>query len=1311
VQRQVVARVSRHALRLEREFQLCKQIFDEDPASRDHFVRPVELIKCGPRHGEDSFAISIFEAPGPNYLRDLVNFGPNSYLGVHIDSQWTYKAVEHVARPTLQQFMDFAIGATTCLEILHHRNRVVHGEIRGDAFHFNEQTGQVKMINFGSGSRAFESGLSSAGWYTLSREFGIEHKLTFIAPEQTGRLPAQPDGRTDIYSLGVLFWCMLTGETPFRGDTPLIIMQNVLSRRIPYVSSRRLEVPDALSSVISKMAHRNIDSRYNSVTGLKYDLTEIRRLLDAGDLEALQTFEVATKDVSSYFTLPTGLVGRKKEQDQITHTIDAFYTTIQRSRSKRSVHHGSAHSTSELLNDTGSIGDGASETGSRPSSGGGASLQDEDHFSVHKPLAHSQQTPAEKGAGHLNSMRRAISMKEGNQADIRTASSSVQLNAIALEATTNLFRQGSKTKGPQACQVISIVGATGLGKSSVLQSIQGHVRTRGYYAFAKFDQVRTTPFGPMLRVLSSLFRQIFSEADVSTELHEQIRAHVRPAWSVLHSQLDLPLWILSSVPKGDGKQKTSNATHSTRTTAHKGSGSGSLHDSGNVAADWLRSGGTTKSSRFMNMFVGVFQIIASSKFVCVCLDDLQYADPESLELLLNLVAMRVPLLLAFTSREGEELSKKAESLISGAEKIHLKPFVEAQTAEYVSATIHRDREYVLPLVAVIQEKSAGNPFFIREILETCYRKNCLYYSWAKSAWVYDLDGVFAEFISQDYGSQVNNEFVLRRLQELPSSARLLLAWASMIGGTFSFSQVKLLMSAPVRSQDSTLLPSAGSEDAVSALQSALSVYVLVPGDDEDRFRFSHDRYLAAAGSLQECFDRPEMHYTIAKSLIEHPHASWLTSRSVHSKSRHIALALDLLKERERERSPYRQVLYDAAENSLESGARPAAIRYFSHALALLQDNPWDESAIDVSYQETLKLHIKAAEINWYQNDFANAARLVETVYKHAKSMADMAPCWIIESRIHVRQGDNAKAFECLKAALGKLNFSLPPVSFEHCDEDFNNLKPELERLDNQELISRKQTEDPQRDIIGLLLVELGSAAFWSSLVLYYQVSVVMVQFHLDHGSYPQAGLAYLYLGSIVLGRLGLVDLGCKLGNISKFLFDHSDDSFTLGRGLTLHALFIGPITDNYQSSMLQLEQAGEAAWTASDRIMSLLNIGVTSAVRVSMSQNLAEIEAFIQDTPEYPDWASDMRGGVFLVAVTQYSRALQGKTDGGTGVFDDSNHKSKDYLELIKAKSCPPERQMSIYLTFKQMALFRFGQVEEALGLGEQLVKTCDEWL
>jgi serine/threonine protein kinase len=118
---------------------------------------------------------------------------------------------------------------------------------------------------------------------TLSKELGVELKLAFVAPEQTGRMPAEPDSRTDIYSLGILFYSMLCGGTPFDGSSPLDIMQSVLSKRIPAVSSKRMDVPEALSSVIQRMTQKNIEERYHSTSGLKGDLTQIRELLYEGD--------------------------------------------------------------------------------------------------------------------------------------------------------------------------------------------------------------------------------------------------------------------------------------------------------------------------------------------------------------------------------------------------------------------------------------------------------------------------------------------------------------------------------------------------------------------------------------------------------------------------------------------------------------------------------------------------------------------------------------------------------------------------------------------------------------------------------------------------------------------------------------------------------------------------------------------------------------------------------------------------------------------------------------------------------------------
>jgi serine/threonine protein kinase len=334
----VVARVSTHVLRLEREFQLSKHVVSKSDPEFRHFVRPIELVRLPGRYGVDPLVVSIFEAPGENYLRELVELGPNSYRGVANKDNWDLKTlkVKNGGEIPLLSFLDFAIGATQCCEILHHGNRMVHGELRGDAFHFNQKTGAVKMLNFGSGARAFENGLTSAGWASLSREVGVELKLNFIAPEQTGRLPAEPDSRTDIYSLGILFWMMLTGEQAFEGDTPLMIMQNVLSRRIPSVSSKRMDIPDALSAVIQKMTQKNIDERYNSTSGLKYDLLQIQKMLWEGDEPGLKSFQICTKDVSAFFTLPITQIGRTKEKETLVKIIEE----VARRRQKVSVYQG-----------------------------------------------------------------------------------------------------------------------------------------------------------------------------------------------------------------------------------------------------------------------------------------------------------------------------------------------------------------------------------------------------------------------------------------------------------------------------------------------------------------------------------------------------------------------------------------------------------------------------------------------------------------------------------------------------------------------------------------------------------------------------------------------------------------------------------------------------------------------------------------------------------------------------------------------------------------------------------------------------------
>jgi serine/threonine protein kinase len=315
----VIARVSKHALRLEREYKQAVALRKLSEEDNVHFVKPMHFYRLPAKQpGDKPLAVSIIEAPGRNYLFDIVEFGPNFYKAT---SPAELGSDRNKQTPLLT-FLDFAIGASECCEILHHGHEMVHGELRGDAFHFNKDTGNVRLINFGSGARSFEHGLTSAGWSSLTAQRGVEHKLQFIAPEQTGRLPAEPDSRTDIYSLGILFWTMLTGLPAFAGNTPLEIMQNVLSRRMPTATSIRPDVPDALSAIVQKMTHKSMDDRYNSASGVKHDLQTLKKILTDGDTKALDDFKIASNDVSCFFKLPTHLVGREKQRQTIVDAIE-----------------------------------------------------------------------------------------------------------------------------------------------------------------------------------------------------------------------------------------------------------------------------------------------------------------------------------------------------------------------------------------------------------------------------------------------------------------------------------------------------------------------------------------------------------------------------------------------------------------------------------------------------------------------------------------------------------------------------------------------------------------------------------------------------------------------------------------------------------------------------------------------------------------------------------------------------------------------------------------------------------------------------
>ena len=662
----VIARISTHTLRLEREYHLCRSYMQISDPDCIHTVRLIDLIKLPSQQGDgEALIVSIFESPGRNYLRDLSDFGPD-WLPLHPDNFQSQENIEnddpgfgkHIS---LSTFLDFAIGASECLELLHHGLRAVHGELRHDAFHFNQVTGAVKLINFGSGPRSFENGLTSTGWLTLSREFGIKKKLQFIAPEQTGRMPAEPDSRTDIYSLGLLFWTLLTQEAVFDGENPIDIVQAVLGRRIPPVSSKRIDVPEVISMIIQKMTQKQIDERYHSTSGLKHDLVEVQRILGDGDGEGLMNFKIGLKDVSSFFVLPTNIFGRVEERDKIIKVIEKVARRQQRAldRSVSSMYSMSTSTRSDrpdLLENGTKSSETSSQAGKDPRkspalkpanlpNGQARSTQSEEKLNTVEIANAALETNDSK-----DSIDTTVTTESQNGGVWTSQLDGQQNSSMSVPRQPRSHRSGRKNR----CEVIAVYGSAGLGKSSLVQNTQGNIRRLGYFASAKFDPARKAPFEPLLRALGSLFRQIFSESDVNSSYHNTVRTKIRGYWPSLCSMLDLPENLISTDAQymaktglnlsQQGFNKSLKAGMTDTSSVHSGLSNG-LGTGPLLTSDFLRVGANTRSLKFMNIFLEVLRILSTNKLMCLCLDDLQFADEESLDLISNIMTRKLGIVL------------------------------------------------------------------------------------------------------------------------------------------------------------------------------------------------------------------------------------------------------------------------------------------------------------------------------------------------------------------------------------------------------------------------------------------------------------------------------------------------------------------------------------------------------------------------------------------------------------------------------------------------------------------------------------------
>ena len=247
---------------------------------------------------------------------------------------------------SLEDFLAIAIQLADALHILTQR-RVIHKNIKPTNILIHPETHQVKLTDFSISS------LLPKEQQQLASPNVLEGTLTYISPEQTGRMNRGIDYRTDFYSLGVTLFELLTGRVPFITQDPIALVHcHIAQRPLPphevwlgreagggnqggrgqgeqkeqggqastsTLSGVSSAIPEVLSAIVLKLMAKNAEDRYQSALGLKHDLAKCRQQLETSG--TVQAFELGERDVCDRFLIPEKLYGREPDVQRL---LDAF---------------------------------------------------------------------------------------------------------------------------------------------------------------------------------------------------------------------------------------------------------------------------------------------------------------------------------------------------------------------------------------------------------------------------------------------------------------------------------------------------------------------------------------------------------------------------------------------------------------------------------------------------------------------------------------------------------------------------------------------------------------------------------------------------------------------------------------------------------------------------------------------------------------------------------------------------------------------------------------------------------------------------
>lgn len=694
--------------------------------------------------------------------------------------------------------------------------------------------------------------------------------------------------------------------------------------------------------------------------------------------------------------------------------------------------------------------------------------------------------------------------------------------------------------GDGATKLVLVAGAPGIGKSVLVHELSASMATQGgRLATGKFDLLqRNIPHKAVLDALSEVLRSILAASDEdSVAWSEVIADALAPNGRVIADVIPELEHLIGEQPPVP------------------------------------ELGATETANRFQETLRAfVRSLVHDGRPLLLFLDDVQWSDQASLDFIRNVVSdpgsRNLVIIGAYRDSDiesspapagdsesegaaeptvGRGLATMVASLEADGfaiERITLERLSADAIGELLADALARDRAEVADLAGLIQQKTDGNPFFIRQFLTLLYREQLLCFDRTERTWSWDMAAIEQSAITDNVADATAG-----RLRGLEERTRSVLQVAAFLGNRFTFSRMQALMSDTAPADIAAGLVLAVDEGTLGIDRDGYRWLQLlhrgeVPDIDASgadaqigtiELVFLHDRIQRAAAMLVPEGERAALHRRIGRALMGQL-GDDLRSEQLFAVVDHFQSSESLLTD-EREITAVAALSLEAARRARSSCAYDAAVTNARFSQRLLERMP---GGIDRLWRTDYTQALALATVRMQSESLAGNHELVAEMCREltprTTDLPDRAALVQIVVMQGIRTADLVGALGHVRAMLETLGLTLPEGEAEQgaaIGAELGAIAQALGARAIPELGKAAPMNDGNTEVtIGYLRMLFRLAYLLQQPALATWALLRATQLCVTHGICRHSDYVYGMYGFLLHGAFGQPDAGAQFGHLS-----------------------------------------------------------------------------------------------------------------------------------------------------------------------------------